>query len=628
MKSARRRIPALKYVFIGFMVLSLLLIVVSVFGAYNSNRIAKSTEEILLSPLSHFFATYHELLFLCATIAALAGFICFFFSGYPFDFWITAGILIFLALAIFLVYPLANLFFTSFKGKEGGFSFEHFLRFFQKSRYYKSFFNSILVCVVTTLAALIVGLPMAYLVSRTNVWGKKIIRILVTISLMSPPFIGAYSWIILMGNNGVLRNLLEGLFKISFPSIYGFNGIVWVLTMKLYAYVFLYVTGALGSIDASLEEAAENLGVSKMKRLWTITLPLILPTIAAAALMVFMTSLADFGTPALIGAGYRVLPIMVFNEFMGEIGGSHGFASALSVIIILFAIIMLLIQKFVVNRKSYNMSALRPPKIKELSLPSRILSSFFCFIVVSISIIPQAVVIYTSFLKTNNTGAYFTGGFSFESYQRIWQKVPQSIINTFSFSIVAVAIMLILGMLTSYLNVRRQSKLTGVLDILITIPYVVPGAVLGIMLLVAFNRYPLMLAATPAIMIIAYVIRKLPYVVRSGSAILYTIDPSVEEASINLGVSPVKTFFKTTAILMIPGLFSGGMLSWITTINELSSSLMLSTTTTSTMSIAIYNSVLTNDYGAAAALSAILTAVTILSLLLFNWLSKGKELSI
>lgn len=627
MKTNRPRIPALKYAFIGLMVLCLILIVFSIYGAYYSNRLQRDSFLIVSSFVS-FAANYHEAFLLCATIAALAGFICFFFSGYPFNFWITVGVIIFLLLAFFLVYPLANLFLTSFQGKEGGFSFENYKRFFEKSRYYKSFFNSIKVCVFTTVIALIIGLPMAYLVSRTNVWGKKIIRTLVTISLMSPPFIGAYSWIILMGNNGILRNFLESIFRFDFPSIYGFNGIVLVLTMKLYAYVFLYVTGALGSIDASLEEAAENLGVGKFKRMWTITLPLILPTIAAAALMVFMTSLADFGTPALIGAGYRVLPIMVYNEFMGEIGGNHSFASALSVIVILFAILMLMVQRFVVNRKSYNMSALRPPKIKELSAPARIFASLFCFAIVAISIIPQAVVIYTSFLKTNNTGAYFTGGFSLESYQRIWQKVPQSITNTFMYAIIAVAIMLVLGMLTSYLNVRRRSKITSLLDVFITIPYVVPGAVLGIMLLVAFNRYPLMLSGTAAIMIVAYVIRKLPYVVRSGSAILYTIDPSVEEASINLGVSPVKTFFKTTAILMIPGLLSGGTLSWITTINELSSSLMLSTTKTSTMSIAIYNSVLTNDYGAAAALSAILTAVTIVSLLLFNWLSKGKELSI
>ena len=155
-------------------------------------------------------------------------------------------------------------------------------------------------------------------------------------------------------------------------------------------------------------------------------------------------------------------------------------------------------------------------------------------------------------------------------------------------------------------------------------PYVIPGAVLGISLLVAFNKQPLLLTGTPFIIVIAYVVRKIPYTVRSGSAIMQQIDPSIEEASINLGVSPMKTFFKVTARLMAPGVLSGAILSWITCINELSSSIMLYTGKTSTISVAIYTEVVRNSFGTAAALASILTLATVLSLALFSWISKGK----
>jgi iron(III) transport system permease protein len=155
-------------------------------------------------------------------------------------------------------------------------------------------------------------------------------------------------------------------------------------------------------------------------------------------------------------------------------------------------------------------------------------------------------------------------------------------------------------------------------------PYVIPGSVLGVCLIVAFNRKPIILTGTAAIMIISYVVRKLPYTVRSGSAFLYQTDPSIEEASISLGVSPMKTFFTVVARLMLPGILSGAVLSWITCINELSSSIMLYAGGTSTIAVAIYQEVMRMSDGTAAALASILTVTTIASLLIFLRISKGK----
>ena len=162
------------------------------------------------------------------------------------------------------------------------------------------------------------------------------------------------------------------------------------------------------------------------------------------------------------------------------------------------------------------------------------------------------------------------------------------------------------------------------MELLVMFPYVIPGAVLGVCLIVAFNRQPIVLTGTAAIMIISYVVRKLPYTVRSGSAFLYQMDASVEEASISLGVSPMKTFFTVIARLMLPGILSGAILSWITCINELSSSIMLYGGSTSTISVAIYQEVMRMSDGTAAALASILTLTTVAAMMIFLRFSKGR----
>ena len=541
------------------------------------------------------------------------------------DCWKVLAIFIMVLLAIVLVYPLLIISYNSFLNQDGAFTLSHYIDFFSLEYYRSALKNSFVVCISATVIATLVGIPVAYISTRYAIKGKKILDMIVILSMLSPPFIGAYSWILLFGRNGVITNFLQTL-GINMPSIYGFGGIVLVFTVKFFPMMYLYISGALGSIDSSLEEAAENLGMSKIKRIFTVTFPLILPTITAAMLMVFMAALADFGTPMLIGEGYKVLPVLIYQQYLSETGGNASMASTLSVIIILCALIVLIIQKVVVNRKNYTMSMLRPPQPEKLSKGKCTIATVICFFVAFIGILPQITVFVTSFLKTS--GPMFTKGFTLESYRNAFDKMGTAIAHTFTYSIIAIVLMISLGMLIAYLSVRKRSKMNNVLDTLVMFPYVIPGAVLGIALLLSFNKPPLILTGTPIILIMAYVIRKLPYTVRSSSAILHQIDSSIEEASINLGVSPLKTFFKTTAVLMIPGVFSGAVMSWITTINELSSSVMLYTSKTMTISVAIYTEVLKNNYGTAAALSVILSLTSMLSVLLFTKLSGGKSITL
>lgn len=538
------------------------------------------------------------------------------------DFWFFVKAFVLLGLCLFIVYPFYTILTKSiFSNKVVGVTLYNFQRFFSKKYYYLSLTRSLVVCSLTVLFTCILGVYMAYVMTRYNIPGKNILHVLIIMSLMSPPFIGAYSWIVLLGRNGIVANLLSTI-GVTAPTIYGRNGIVFVFTLHLFPYVYLYTSGAMNCIDSSLEEAAENLGMNKFQRIWTITLPVVLPSILAGCIMVFMTSLADFGTPMLLGEGYTVLPVLVYNEYMSESATNPYMASALSVIIVFCSLLVLIFQKLVVDKKNYMMSTLRPPKETELHGWRRALMTLPIFVVIFLALLPQIVVVCQSFIERSFSG--MVKGINLENYRTIAKRLGTNITNTYVFSLVAIFFIIVIGILVSYVVVRKKSKVSSIIDTLIMFPYVIPGSVLGIGLIVAFNRKPIVLVGTAAIMIISYIIRKLPYTVRSGSAFLYQMDPSVEEASINLGVSPMKTFFTVTARMMLPGVMSGAVISWVTCINELSSSIMLYSGKTSTIAVAIYQEVTRMSDGTAGALATILTVTTMVSLLIVFRLTKGK----
>ena len=541
------------------------------------------------------------------------------------DFWFFVKLVVILALGMFIVYPFYNIITKSvFSNKVEGLTLYNFVRFFTKPYYYTALIRSILVCVFTVLFSTLVGVPIAYLMTRYNVAGKRLLHVFIIMSLMSPPFIGAYSWIILLGRAGLVAKALNAI-GLDAPTIYGRDGIIFVFTLHLFPYIYLYTSGAMNSIDSSLEEAAENLGMSKLQRIWTVTLPVILPSILAGCIMVFMTCLADFGTPMLLGEGYVVLPVLVYNEYMSESAVNPYMASTLSVIIVACSMLVLTFQKLVVDKKNYMMSSLRPPQETKLKGMKRFAVSLPVYIIVFLAMLPQIVVICQSFVERSFSG--MVKGINFNNYRLIASRLGTNIRNTYVFSIVAIVFIVVVGILVSYVLVRKKGKVASIIDTLIMFPYVIPGSVLGIGLIIAFNRKPIVLVGTAAIMIISYIIRKLPYTVRSGSAFLYQMDPFIEEASINLGASDLKTFFRVTVPMMMPGVISGAILSWIMIITELSTSIILYTTKTKTMTLEIYSQIIRGNDGVASAISAILTFSTIIALAAFFKISGKKEIT-
>lgn len=272
------------------------------------------------------------------------------------------------------------------------------------------------------------------------------------------------------------------------------------------------------------------------------------------------------------------------------------------------------------------MSSLRPIQAKKIKGLPNVLMHIFIYFVVFLAVIPQITVVYTSFKATN--GAIFIDGFSLDSYKSIFKNLGTAIKNTYLFGLAAIVIVIMLSMLIAYITIRRKSWVSNIIDTMTMFPYIIPGSVLGITLLLAFNKKPILLSGTAFIIVLAFVVRRLPYTLRSSAAILYQLSPSMEEAAISLGDSPLKTFFKITAVMMMPGVMFGAILSWITIINELSASVILYTGGTRTMSVSIYTEVIRASYGTAAALASILTLTTIASLLIFFKVSGKKEVSL
>lgn len=541
------------------------------------------------------------------------------------DVWKLVSLAVIALYALFLLYPLFRLLKQSVYSN-GQFTLDAFKKFFSKPYYLKAILNSLEVTITTTIITLVIGIPLAYFYQMYEIRGKSLLQILVILCSMSAPFIGAYSWIVLLGRNGIISKFLSNVLHIQIGSIYGFKGIVLVLSLQLFPLVFLYLCGALKNIDNSLLEAAENMGCRGLKRFFTVVIPLCMPTIIAATLLVFMRAFADFGTPLLIGEGYQTFPVVIYDAYFAETGTDHTFGAAVSVIAIFITAVIFLIQRYINNRHRFTMNALHSIERKKIGGVKNVLIHIYCWFVVGLAFMPQVYVIYSSFQKTS--GKLFVEGYSLDSYRFAFSHLKKAIPNTFIIGIVALAAVIVLAILIAYLVVRRNNAANKVIDTISMIPYIIPGSVVGIALVLAFNKKPLMLTGTAAIMIIALIIRRIPYTIRSSVAVLQQIPLSIEEAAISLGASKMKTFFAITVPMMGNGIMSGAILSWVTIITELSTAIILYNLNTITLTLAVYTYVSRGNYGIAAAYATILTVTTIISLLVYMKVTGNKEVAL
>ena len=542
------------------------------------------------------------------------------------DTWHIISFAILALYALFLVLPLFSLLRSSFVNDDGQFTLEFFQRFFDRKTYYSTLFNSFKVAAAVTAASLIVGILFSYFYSLFDLKGKRLLQTLAILACMSPPVIGAYSWIQMFGRGGIFTKLIKSLLGFRIPDIYGFGGIVIVITCQLFPLVFLYINGALKNIDNSLIEASSGLGCSSFKRFFKVILPLCMPTILAAGLLVFMRAFADFSTPLLIGKGYQTFPVLIYNSFVGETSRNANFAAAVSVVGIVVTALIFFVQKFANAKFSFTMNAMHSIETHKAKPLPNVLMHIYCYFIVLVAMLPQFFVAWQSFRKCQ--GGVFQAGYSFDSYIQAFEKIMErSLPNTFTIGLTALVLVIFMAILIAYLVVRRRNTLNNIIDTLSMLPYIIPGAVVGIALVVTFNHEPMVLTGTALIMIVALIIRRLPYTIRSSVAILQQIPMSIEEAAISLGCSKLKTFFTITVPMMAGGIMSGAIISWITIITELSTAIVLYSVKTETMTLTVYTSVVQGNDGVASAVATILLVVTTISLLLFMKFSKNKDIA-
>lgn len=540
-----------------------------------------------------------------------------------FDFWtlILWGALALIALL--LIWPIAQVLQLGFLNPETQeFTLNNYLKVLTHKYYLGALKNTLIVGIGGMVGACLLGIPLAYCTARFVIKGRGLITTLAVLALVSPPFIGAYSWVIVAGNNGWLTQQMKAL-GIAMPTIYGIHGIILVFSLKFFPFVYLMTESALRNINKSFEEAAENLGCSATQRFFKITLPLVFPAVSSGAILCFVLSIADFGTPSIIGRDFSTLSTIAYNQYTSEMGGAPTMAVSISMLMIVISMMAVFLQRWLIGKRRYAGS------LTNLTSPQPCTGLFnaivhaICYFIVGLATLPIAVVIYTSFLQTN--GPVFSGGFGLNSYARVIKEVPEVITNTFKFSLVATLLITLVGGLVSYVTVRRETTLSGLLDSVLMVPYVVPGVVMAIGFLLTFNTGAFDLVGTSAIIVLILFIRRLPYGVRATSAVLRQIKPSIEEAAVSLGASPVKAFWKVTVPLMMPGIIAGAMMSFITAINELSSTLLLYTAQTTTMPVKIYSAVLDGEFGIAAALSTILLVSSGLCVYVVLRFSQSKE---
>jgi len=535
-------------------------------------------------------------------------------------------------LVIFEVIPLSYLLIRSLFPK-GSFSLDSFKRVYTYDLNWTALINTIVISGLTTLFGVILAFPLAFLVGRTDMYGKKFFRTLFVTTYMVPPYVGAMAWLRLLNPNaGVLNKFLMQVFNLSKApfNIYTIGGIVWVLTCFYYPYAFITISRAMEKMDPSLEEASKISGASPIKTLMTITIPMMTPSIIAAGLLVFVASASAFGIPSIIGAPGQIYTVTTRIIDFVHIGSDEGLndAMVLAVFLMVIANIVLYITTFVIGKRQYiTMSGKSTrPNIVELGkwrMPITVIISIFSFFVV---ILPFVTVALTSF--TVNMGKPI--GFSNMSMSA-WNKVfsRASILSSTKNSIIAGLAAAFFGIMIScimaYLLQRTNVKGKRIPDFLITLGSGTPSVTIALALIISMSgKFKINIYNTLTIMIIAYMIKYMLMGMRTVVSAMSQVHPSLEEAAQISGANWLRMLKDVTVPLIGASIVAGFFLIFMPSFYELTMSTLLYSSNTKTIGYELY---IYQTYHSQQVASALATAILLFVIIvnyLLNKLTKGQ----
>ncbi|MCD6232672.1 iron ABC transporter permease [Candidatus Aerophobetes bacterium] len=528
-------------------------------------------------------------------------------------------------LLILVAYPLALVLLKSFSTGEI-FSWENYFKIFTSRLNYIALFNTLYVGVAVTFLATLIGVTIAWLVTRTDIVGKSIIRNLIVLTFITPAYIEAIAWIQLLGRSGYINNLFRNFFNMKAPLIklYSLEGIIFIMGIHLYPLVFLATSNVLYATDPLLEDAATLSGSRGFKMLTTITLPLALPSILSAAILVFIQTISCFGVAAVIGlpAGKYLLTTRVYTAL------SHydvNIACAVSVILIIFAGIALFAYRMLLRKKRYIVTTSRtqlptPIKLGKWKIPIALI--LFVFLSITV-LLPLASIFLSSFLKTWGIPLSLKN-LSLKNYGAVLFKeavTARAFRNSSIFAAVAATAAIFIGFISSYFSIRTRIAGRRILDFLVTLPLAIPGPVLATAMILSFiNLYN-----TPWIIIIAYTVAFAPYAVRNVSGALQKIDPALEEIGWMSGSSWIRTIKDIIFPLIKSGVFIGWILVFLIAIREIPLSTMLYTQGTETVGTLLFSlGFETGGLEVVSTIAVIVMGITIIGYLIIEPLGKIK----
>lgn len=516
-------------------------------------------------------------------------------------------------LFVFVVLPLYKVLQQSFFNPEGVFSFDAYFTLVSSGENLKAFFNTVMLGTIVGICSTAIGFLFAYCYTYLAIRGKKIFNLVAMLPMISPPFAVALSMILLFGSRGFVTHTLLGLRD---SNIYGLKGLILVQTLSFFPIAYLLLAGMLKSIDPSIEDAARDLGASRWATFRRITAPLVMPGIANSFLLVFIKSVADFANPMAIGGNFATLATQIYIQSIGNYDVQGG--AAVAVLLLDLSMLLFIISKYWVEKKVY-ITVTGKSSRERVSITDKIVVWPIAGICFAISFIVLALYILIpigSFVKLWGINYSLT----LDHYRYAFGVGSKAILDTTWLSLIATPVTGVLGMIIAFLIVRKRFIGKGFINFSSLLSIAVPGTVIGVGYILAFNTPPLVLTGTAFILVAAFVVRSLPVGIRAGVASLQQIDPSIDEAAADLGASSRQIFFKITLPMIKTAFFSGLIYTFIRSMTSISAVIFLITAKYNLITISVLDQVESAKFGVASAFSTILILIVYVAIFITNYL--------
>jgi iron(III) transport system permease protein len=532
-----------------------------------------------------------------------------------------------LALAFLMVLPLGWLAWVSVSSESGGMTLIHYHDVFRDPALSKALWNTLVLAFWVGLTSVALGAPLAWLTARTDLPGKGALRALVMASFVTPPFLGAFAWVMLAGPNaGLLNTLWRSVTGASSPlvNIFTMPGLVFVVTIYTFPYVYIMIANTLALIASDLEEAAAIHGAGRLTVAFTVTLPMVLPALVSGFILSVLQALALFGSPAILAlpAGFHTITTQIWSFF--HYPPKIEQAAAFSLPLLLATALLLLVQKRLLGRRGYAAVGGKGGQRRLIPLGAwRWPALAACLAVMACAIfLPYGVLAKAAFSRAwaqPLTWSNITlGNFTFTFFE--YGATRAAIVNTLELGLLTASVGAVLVALLAYVSNRRLIIGHQVVTFLALAPIVIPGVVLAVALFIAYTRPPLVLYGTLAILFVAYLTKEMPTGYAQSDATFRGIPADLEDAGRILGAGRLRILRDVTAPLARSGIIAAWCFIFIGVIRELSASIILFTPNTQVMSVVIFDLKEEGQFGAIAVLGLVMLALTFATVALMQGL--------